>query len=127
MTQSPSPSSQPRELEGGEGAATVARVGDRLCVQVRYPNPRTITMVLATPESAAYANDLLSDPASGWKPADPAGVMACASAKPTDAEVDAALIAHHLNVTPLSRQDMRRALTGFLKGRAHGMPEVGRG
>lgn len=38
--------------------------------------------------------------------------------EPTDAEVDAALIAHHLNVTPLSRQDMRRALTGFLKGRA---------
>jgi hypothetical protein len=45
----------------------VARVGDRLCAQVRHPTPRTITMILATPESAAYANELLSDPSSGWK------------------------------------------------------------
>jgi hypothetical protein len=50
----------------------VARVGDRLCVQVQHPSPRTITMILATPESAAYANELLSDPASGWKLADAA-------------------------------------------------------
>jgi hypothetical protein len=47
--------------------------------------------------------------------------------EPTDAEVDAALVAHGLRVVPQSRADMRRALTRFVLSRNAGVQEVGRG
>lgn len=47
------------------------RVGDVIvcrAVSPPYINPlRVIRMTLATPESVAYANQLLADPNSGWK------------------------------------------------------------
>ncbi|MGY6257292.1 hypothetical protein ACXIVK_27925 [Paraburkholderia caledonica] len=44
-----------------------ARVGDTLECQVRSPQPGVIRLQLLTPEACAHANDLLANPASGWK------------------------------------------------------------
>lgn len=44
-----------------------ARVGDTVECHVRNPQPGVIRMHLLTPEACAHANDLLMDPASGWK------------------------------------------------------------
>lgn len=44
-----------------------ARVGDTVECHVRNPQPGVIRMQLLTPEACAHANDLLMDPASGWK------------------------------------------------------------
>lgn len=44
-----------------------ARVGDVVKVNVTHPNPQTYVLTLKTPESAAYATELLNDPEkSGW-------------------------------------------------------------
>lgn len=44
-----------------------ARVGDIVKVNVTNPYPQTYALTLLTPEAAAYATELLNDPAkSGW-------------------------------------------------------------
>jgi hypothetical protein len=43
-----------------------ARVGDTIECAVQNPQPGKIRMRLLTPEACAHANDLLSNPASGW-------------------------------------------------------------
>ena len=45
----------------------LARIGDRVQCDLRFPTPRTITMVLETPQAAAHANELLLDKSSGWR------------------------------------------------------------
>jgi hypothetical protein len=45
----------------------LARVGDSVQCDRRFPYPHTITMRLDTAESAAYANELLMEPARGWR------------------------------------------------------------
>lgn len=42
------------------------QIGDTIVVNVKQPHPGTIRMTLATPESVAYANELIADPTSGW-------------------------------------------------------------
>lgn len=44
-----------------------ARVGDTVECHVSNPRPGVIRLQLLTPEACAHANDLLADPASGWK------------------------------------------------------------
>jgi hypothetical protein len=45
-----------------------ASVGDVVKVNINYPVPHTIVLTLQTPESAAYATELLNDPEkSGWQ------------------------------------------------------------
>lgn len=45
----------------------IAHVGDVVKVNVREPVPQTYVLTLNTPESAAYATELLNDPQkSGW-------------------------------------------------------------
>lgn len=44
-----------------------ARLGDNIETLVRYPVGHVVTMTLSTPESCAYANELLMNPQSGWK------------------------------------------------------------
>jgi hypothetical protein len=50
-----------------EMAKPHAKVGDRLQCDLRIPTQRTLTMVLSTPQAAAYANELLADKSSGWR------------------------------------------------------------
>lgn len=61
----------------GEGfvADRFAQVGDSVQCDVRYPTPRTITMILSTPEAAAHANELLADKSSGWRLAPAASAL----------------------------------------------------
>ncbi len=49
------------------GFADLAKVGDAIETTVRHPCRRVIRLVLATPESVAYANSLLLSPNSGWR------------------------------------------------------------
>lgn len=44
-----------------------ARVGDSVECDVKLPAPGSIRMQLLTSVACAYANDLLADPASGWR------------------------------------------------------------
>jgi hypothetical protein len=45
----------------------LAKLGDVVKVNVTQPIPQTYALTLATPESVAYANELLNDPdKSGW-------------------------------------------------------------
>lgn len=44
-----------------------AHVGDSVECDVKLPVPGSIRMQLLTSEACAYANDLLADPASGWR------------------------------------------------------------
>lgn len=43
-----------------------ARLGDVVKARVKNPTPGTYVVTLLTPESVAHANELLSDPESGW-------------------------------------------------------------
>lgn len=54
----------------------LARVGDSVQCDLHFPTPRTITMVLDTPEAAAHANGLLMDKSSGWRLAPAKGELA---------------------------------------------------
>lgn len=54
----------------------LARVGDRIECDVRHPFPQTIRMTLDTPAATAHANELLTDPKSGWRLSGNAGVPA---------------------------------------------------
>ncbi len=44
-----------------------ARLGDTIETEVRHPRREVIRVQLLTPESCAYANDLLMDKSSGWR------------------------------------------------------------
>lgn len=44
-----------------------ARVGDSVECEVQSPAPETIRMTLLTPESVAYANELLARKNTGWR------------------------------------------------------------
>ena len=49
----------------------LASVGDTIECDLRHPHQRTLRMKLETPAAAAHANELLADPASGWRMAKP--------------------------------------------------------
>ncbi len=52
----------------------LAKVGDRIQCDLHFPYPHTHTERLVTVEAAAFANELLMNPASGWRLADASGV-----------------------------------------------------
>lgn len=45
----------------------MARLGDCIETTVRQPTPATLRLKLDTPAACAYANQLLTNPAGGWR------------------------------------------------------------
>ena len=45
----------------------LARLGDTIETSLRHPVEHVVRMTLNTPESCAYANELLMNPKSGWR------------------------------------------------------------
>jgi hypothetical protein len=70
------PPGEPHAFDCPNGVPpSVARVGDCIECDVREPAPRTIRLKLETEAATLYANELLQNPASGWRKA-VAGVLA---------------------------------------------------
>lgn len=45
----------------------LARLGDVIETTIKYPVERVVRMRLVTPESCAYANELLMNKIGGWR------------------------------------------------------------
>lgn len=54
------------QADENKGGHDIARTGDAIECGVQNPQPGVMRMRLLTPQSCAYANDLLMNRANGW-------------------------------------------------------------